>query len=349
MHKFSVSLIKFCKKVEVQDSLIFFLEQANQMKIEQYLQQSENISQTESECGKNQIKIPINFLSKLKDHEFNKVNYSRKDYKQINEDLITKIPQNNKIIELLKFLVRLTALDEGQIQCGSNSLHLLVQMKVDLKEQSFENIRIIDTSLLGANEVRCDLSGSEFENVNISGNEFKLNQIIQLINEVINQKVILVMSIQFFFLHLGNHQPLAVMIIPFVCGMLKQDKIKTVLTVGKQVKSARLSPKQTILASCSGKVVYLCNLQIGKQISKLISHKKKANSICFSPDGTTLASSSQDKSISLWDVKTGQKKPNQVVIQTQFIQSVTLLISIWQQTLVYPFMEFNIWISNLIF
>ena len=36
-------------------------------------------------------------------------------------------------------------------------------------DQSFEEIKIRDTSLIGANFVRSNLSGSEFENVDISG------------------------------------------------------------------------------------------------------------------------------------------------------------------------------------
>lgn len=39
---------------------------------------------------------------------------------------------------------------------------------MDLKNQSFQDIRIKDTSLIGANFIRSDLSGSEFDNVDIS-------------------------------------------------------------------------------------------------------------------------------------------------------------------------------------
>ena len=42
-------------------------------------------------------------------------------------------------------------------------------MKADLKDRDFENIRIKNTSLIGGIFVRCNLSGSEFDNVNISG------------------------------------------------------------------------------------------------------------------------------------------------------------------------------------
>jgi WD40 repeat protein len=40
----------------------------------------------------------------------------------------------------------------------------------------------------------------------------------------------------------------------------------------------------------------------------LDGHTNAVTSICFSPDSTILASGSADKSICLWDVKTGQKK-----------------------------------------
>ncbi|CAD8192469.1 unnamed protein product [Paramecium pentaurelia] len=41
---------------------------------------------------------------------------------------------------------------------------------------------------------------------------------------------------------------------------------------------------------------------------QLDGHTRGVLSVCFSPDGNTLASGSVDKSIGLWDVKTGQQK-----------------------------------------
>ncbi|CAD8175674.1 unnamed protein product [Paramecium octaurelia] len=38
----------------------------------------------------------------------------------------------------------------------------------------------------------------------------------------------------------------------------------------------------------------------------LVGHLSTVNSICYSPDGTKLASGSADNSICFWDVKTGQ-------------------------------------------
>lgn len=37
----------------------------------------------------------------------------------------------------------------------------------------------------------------------------------------------------------------------------------------------------------------------------LKGHTNEVNSVCFSPDGLTLATGSDDNTIMLWDVKTG--------------------------------------------
>ena len=43
-------------------------------------------------------------------------------------------------------------------------------------------------------------------------------------------------------------------------------------------------------------------------ITTLEGHTQGPNSIAFSPDGTTLASASDDKSVRLWNVRTGAQK-----------------------------------------
>ncbi|CAD8215251.1 unnamed protein product [Paramecium octaurelia] len=54
--------------------------------------------------------------------------------------------------------------------------------------------------------------------------------------------------------------------------------------------------------------IRLWDVKTGQQKAKLDGHSYAVNSICYSPDGTTLASGSADSSIRLWDVKTGQQK-----------------------------------------
>ncbi|CAD8144978.1 unnamed protein product [Paramecium octaurelia] len=54
--------------------------------------------------------------------------------------------------------------------------------------------------------------------------------------------------------------------------------------------------------------IHLWDVKTGQQKAKLDGHSNGVYSICYFPDGTTLASGSDDKSIRLWDVKTGLQK-----------------------------------------
>ncbi|CAD8163059.1 unnamed protein product [Paramecium pentaurelia] len=123
----------------------------------------------QDQMEKEQMKKIINILKNLKDHEFKLQDYSPEAFEEIKKDLMNKIQGDKNIMELLKFLVMLSSIDDQFIQCGSNSLHMLVMMKVDMRNQSFENIRMKNTSIIGGNFVRCNMNGSEFENVDISG------------------------------------------------------------------------------------------------------------------------------------------------------------------------------------
>ncbi|CAD8214687.1 unnamed protein product [Paramecium octaurelia] len=108
-------------------------------------------------------------------HDFNNINYFTEINIYVKQALINKIGKNENIVEFLKYLVHLTSIDNNFIQTGSNSLHLLVEMNADLKMQSFTNIQIKNTSLLGSNFTKSDLSGSKFDNVvsNLRINELK--------------------------------------------------------------------------------------------------------------------------------------------------------------------------------
>ncbi|CAD8215271.1 unnamed protein product [Paramecium octaurelia] len=303
------NLIKIFKRQKIQDCLEFLSQDQNQWQVEKERQDEQMV-----EVGKYNIKTITDVLKKLQDHKFNQQNYSRENYKEIKKDLIIKISLDKKITKFIKFLVHLTAFDERYIQCGSNSLHLLVQMKVDLKESCFENIKIRNTSLIGANLVRCDLSGSEFENVIISGvnlNQAKLfnckwrnlgiNEGIEMNGhaDIVNQVCFSPDEKSLASCSDDNY---------VILWDVKTEKRKYVLQGKRQVKSVCFSSNGTALASCSGTFVYVWNLRTGKQILKLDGSSKAMISICYSSDGTTLASCSSDRSILFWDVKTGQQK-----------------------------------------
>ncbi|CAD8161747.1 unnamed protein product [Paramecium pentaurelia] len=98
-------------------------------------------------------------------HKFNKEDFSSETYEKARSDLIKGMKDNKGIIDFIKFLVLLTSIDGKFIQCGSNALNL----NVDMRNESLNNIRIENTSLIEVNFVRCNLSGSELDNVDISG------------------------------------------------------------------------------------------------------------------------------------------------------------------------------------
>ncbi|CAD8189377.1 unnamed protein product [Paramecium pentaurelia] len=187
------------------------------------LQSFKNQDQKEKE----QIKKIIHILKNIKDHEFNQKDYSSEPFEEMKKNLIKKLQGDKSMIELLTFLVMLTSIDDQFISCGSNSLHMLVMMKVDLRNQSFENIRIKNTSIIGGNFVRCNLNGSEFENVDISGVIFNGAQMFNY----------------------------------------KWKNIKV------------------------------------HELNRLDGHSSCVRSVCFSPDGNTLASGSDDNSIRLQEIK----------------------------------------------
>ncbi|CAD8196859.1 unnamed protein product [Paramecium pentaurelia] len=210
----------------------------------------------------------------IKNHNFNKYNYNEEIYFDEQQKIIQfiqKKTQDSKIIPFFKFLVLLTAIDKTLVQCGSNSLNLLVRMKVDLRNQNFENIRIENSSLVGANFVKCNLSGSEFQNVEISG--MNLNGA-----ELFNCK----------------------------WNNLKIHKLNKLDGHTWSVLSVCFSPDGTMLASGSrNQPICLWDFRTGQQKAQMYGH---IYSVSFSNDGTLLASGSKDKSILLWDVKTGEQK-----------------------------------------
>ncbi|CAK73574.1 unnamed protein product (macronuclear) [Paramecium tetraurelia] len=298
-------LLKIFKREKIKDCLVFLSQDQNLRQVAQEILQLENSSllgKEQLQVRKNNIKRITDILNNVKDHDINQQTYSLKDKEEIQKELIIKIQWEKKIIIFLRFLVHLTAFDERYIQCGSNSFHLLVYMKNS------------NTSLIGANLIRCDLSGSEFENIIISGmnlNQAKLFN-CKWRNIGIDEEIMLyghgdqVNKVCFS----PNGKSLA------SCSSdnsiklwdFKTGKIKSFLFGESELKSVSFSQNSTTLASCSGTFVYLRNLKTGKQISKLIGHIDIINSVCFSPNGTTLASGSDDNCIRLWDVKRGEQK-----------------------------------------
>ena len=67
-------------------------------------------------------------------------------------------------------------------------------------------------------------------------------------------------------------------------------------------------PDNTKLAVASSIGVWIYDKQTGKELDLLTGHTRPVYSLCFNPDGSELASGSNDKTIRLWDSNTGETK-----------------------------------------
>ncbi|CAD8175698.1 unnamed protein product [Paramecium pentaurelia] len=294
-------ILEVFRKQKVQDCIGYLSDDGNKRHYKQYIFKDDNIKLFDmgwklDVVTTNMMKIK-NILKQIKVHDFNQQDYSTEENKESKLYLIKCINENRYILDFLQFLVHLTSIDNNLKQCGSNSLHLLVQMKADLRKKNFENIKIQNTSLVGANFFRSNFSGSQFSNVNVSG--VNLNGSLLLNCKWINLRI---------------------------------HELNKLDGHNDSVNSVCFSPDLTTLASGSGNYNYggiysidnsirLWDVKTGKQKAKLDGHTSTVYSVCFSPDGNTLASGSRDKSICLWDVKT-KKKISKLDVHTSRVESV---------------------------
>ncbi|CAD8204028.1 unnamed protein product [Paramecium pentaurelia] len=241
-------------KEKVKGCIGYFSDNGNQKYLDSYDKQRKYLKQI------------TEVLRKLKDHDFNNQDF----FSEVNDESKLSLIQSKPIIEFLYFLVQLTSIDNTLIQCGSNSLYILVYMKVDLRNQCFENIRIKNTSIIRGNFVRCNFNGSEFDNLDIS---------------ILNLN-----SAQMFDCKLKN---------------IEIHELNKLEGHSGRVNTVCFSLEGNILASGSeDNSIRLWDIKTKQQKAKLDGHTNGIMSVCFSSDGNTLASGSFDNTIRLWDVKT---------------------------------------------
>ncbi|CAD8179796.1 unnamed protein product [Paramecium octaurelia] len=220
-------------------------------------------------------------LKKMKNYDFNKQNYSLDECEGMRQHIITKIPQDKKIIELLNF-------------CSSYIFRLQIHIE-DLKQNHLKNQNL---KYFSAHFMRCNLSGSEFEKFNISGmNLMKQNSLI--VSGGIQQQMRgRVNNVCFSF----DGQILV------YCNC---DNFILFLDVRTRNKKSIFKCKRNAQCVCFQPTLHL-HLVVQTILSNyemLRQDNKKPiqmnNSI--SPDGTTQVSGGDHKSIRLWDVKTAKE------------------------------------------
>ncbi len=67
-------------------------------------------------------------------------------------------------------------------------------------------------------------------------------------------------------------------------------------------KEVQYSPDGTLLAVVSSIGIWLCDTTTYQEVALLTGHTRVVTSVSFSPDGTTLASGSYDKTVLLWRI-----------------------------------------------
>ena len=95
-------------------------------------------------------------------------------------------------------------------------------------------------------------------------------------------------------------------------GILAQDTQQWNLSKGAKarfgkgwINEIKYSPDGIKLAVASSIGIWIYDAQTGEELDLYTGHTGPVNSVAFSPDGSTLASGSEDNAIRFWDVNTG--------------------------------------------
>ena len=74
-----------------------------------------------------------------------------------------------------------------------------------------------------------------------------------------------------------------------------------------RINEIAYSPDATRLAAASSIGIWVYDVETGEALDLLTGHTDSVLSVSFSPDGSTLASGSMDKTVRLWNVETGNQ------------------------------------------
>ncbi|CAD8198460.1 unnamed protein product [Paramecium pentaurelia] len=270
-------IIQMLKQEKITDFIRFLTIDENQKYFEKYIyQEKSHVSPFDKnkklKDGKVSFQLVTKIIKQINEDDFNQNDYSSEIYNETKKALMNKISNEEKILEFLIFLIYLSTLDKKFMQSGENSLNLLIEMKVDLKQLGQKNIQTESMSII--------------QNLVEQQNQLELDQIY-------------ISEVNFLRKQILNYY-------------LIDDSTQYLLKLqghSEEVRQTCFSSDGTTIASCSDdQTIRLWDVQTGKQKSQIEGNCGQIKSVCFSPNDTILASGSDDQTIRLWDVKTGKQK-----------------------------------------
>ncbi|HAD03350.1 MAG TPA: hypothetical protein DEB35_10725 [Desulfuromonas sp.] len=107
---------------------------------------------------------------------------------------------------------------------------------------------------------------------------------------------------------------------------LSSEMLRPKLVV-QNIESLAISPNGALLLTGSGNNLYLWDMTKGNLSRVLKGHSGWVNTVSFSPDGHQAISGSSDKTVRLWDIRTGDCKcysaGNKVIVNKVYVAAIS--------------------------